>query len=95
MLVAIVTLPLRPACATISASCAWYLAFSTTCLMPRLRSRARQLLGLLDRHRADERRPAGRLLVEDVGDDGVVLLRLGPVDEIRLLDRAAASDSSE
>ena len=35
MLVAIVTAPLRPAWATISASCAWYLAFSTTCLMPR------------------------------------------------------------
>ena len=38
MLVAIVTAPLRPACATISASCAWYLAFSTMCLMPRLLS---------------------------------------------------------
>ena len=35
MLVAMVTAPLRPACATISASCSWYLAFSTTCLMPR------------------------------------------------------------
>ena len=40
MLVAIVTLFLRPAWATISASWAWYLAFSTTCLMPRLRSSA-------------------------------------------------------
>ncbi len=35
MLVAMVTVPRRPAWATISASCAWYLAFSTTCLMPR------------------------------------------------------------
>ena len=35
MFVAMVTVPLRPACATISASCAWYFAFSTTCLMPR------------------------------------------------------------
>ena len=76
MLVAIVTLPLRPACATISASCAWYFALSTTCLMPRLRSRRRQPLRLLDRHRADQRRPARRLLLEDVVDDGVVLLLL-------------------
>ena len=35
MLVAIVTVALRPAWATISASCAWYLALSTTCLTPR------------------------------------------------------------
>jgi hypothetical protein len=39
MFVAIVTLSLRPACATISASCAWYFALRTTCLMPRLRRR--------------------------------------------------------
>ena len=38
MLVAMVTAPMRPACATISASCAWYLAFSTMCLMPRFLS---------------------------------------------------------
>jgi len=38
MLVATVTAPLRPACATISASCAWYFAFSTTCFTPRRRS---------------------------------------------------------
>ena len=38
MLVAMVTPPLRPAWATISASCAWYLAFSTTCLTPRFLS---------------------------------------------------------
>ena len=34
MLVAIVTMPRRPACATISASRSWYFAFSTTCLTP-------------------------------------------------------------
>ena len=49
--------PCGPACATISASCAWYFAFRTTCLMPR-RLSSRQLLGLLDRDRADERRAA-------------------------------------
>ena len=35
MFVAIVTLPLRPACATISASRSWNLALRTLCLMPR------------------------------------------------------------
>ena len=36
MLVAIVTAPGYPAFATISASCAWNLAFNTLCLMPAL-----------------------------------------------------------
>ena len=35
MLVAMVTAPFLPAWATISASLSWYLAFSTSCLMPR------------------------------------------------------------
>ena len=35
MLVAIVTLPLCPACATIPASRSWNLALRTSCLMPR------------------------------------------------------------
>ena len=34
MFVAIVTTPGLPACAMISASCSWYLAFSTLCSMP-------------------------------------------------------------
>ncbi len=38
MLVATVTAPLWPAIATILASSAWTLAFSTECGMPRLRS---------------------------------------------------------
>src|ERR1019366_6443940 len=40
MLVEIVIAPLRPAWATISASFSWYLAFSTTCLMPFFFSRS-------------------------------------------------------
>ena len=48
----------------------------------------RQLLGLLDRDGADEHRPALRVLVDDLGDDRVPLLRLGPVDEIGVLDAA-------
>ena len=39
MLVAMVTAPARPACATMCASCSWNLALSTLCLMPRLVSR--------------------------------------------------------
>ena len=46
----------------------------------------RQPLRLLDRDGADQRRPARRLLLEDVVDDRLVLLALGPVDEVRLLD---------
>jgi hypothetical protein len=39
MLVATVTEPSRPACATIAASRAWFFALRTSCLMPRLASR--------------------------------------------------------
>ena len=39
MFVAIVTAPLRPACATIEASRSWFFALSTSCLMPRLESK--------------------------------------------------------
>ena len=47
---------------------------------------ARQPLGLLDRDRADQHRPVRLLLLDDVVDDGGVLLPLGAVDEIGLLD---------
>ena len=40
MFVAMVTAPMRPAWATISASRLWCLALSTSCLMPRLSSSA-------------------------------------------------------
>ena len=36
MLVAMVTAPTRPACATMTASRSWCLAFSVSCFMPRL-----------------------------------------------------------
>ena len=48
----------------------------------------RQPLGLLDRHRADQDRPALRVLVDDFGDDRVPLLLLGPVHQIGVLDPA-------
>ncbi len=86
MFVAIVTAPFRPAWATISASCAWYFAFSTTCLHAAPLEHRREALRLLDGDRADQHRAARCLLLDDVRDDGVVLLALGPVDDVRLLE---------
>ena len=46
----------------------------------------REPLRLLDRDRADEHRPALLLLLDDVGDDRLVLFLLGPVDRVGLFD---------
>ncbi len=46
----------------------------------------RQPLRLFNRDRADQGRAAELLLLDDVEDDRVVLLPLGPVDAVRLLD---------
>ena len=46
----------------------------------------REPLGLLDRDRADERRAAVLLLLDDVGDDRLVLFLLRAVDRVRLFD---------
>ena len=83
MLVAIVTAPDRPACATIGASCSWCLAFSTSCLMPRRLSMRREHLRLLDGHGADQDRPALLGHLDDLVDDRVELGRLVAVDEVR------------
>ena len=48
----------------------------------------RQLLGFLDRDRPDENRPALGMFLDDFRDDRVPLFRLGPVDEVRVLDAA-------
>ena len=53
-----------------------------------LLEQGRQPFRLLDRDRADQRRPAGRLLLDDVVDDRFVLLALGAVDQVGFLDRA-------
>ena len=86
MLVAIVTVALRPAWATISASCAWYLALRTTCLMPRslssLDSRSDFSIETVPTRTG---RPSSCLL-DDVGDDRLVLLFLGAVDRVRFFD---------
>ena len=61
MLVAIVTPALRPAWATISASRSWYLALRTWCGDAEPAEHVGELLRLLDRGRADQDRPAGRV----------------------------------
>ena len=99
MLVAIVTEPLRPACATNSASCAWYFAFSTTCLstpppvvVPRFSPRRSSIVDSFSDFSIDTvPTSTGRpfcVLVDDLGDDRVPLFLLGAVDEIGILDAA-------
>ena len=85
MLVATVTAPLWPASATIFASSACCLAFRTVCGTPRFLSSAGEVLGLLDRHGADQDRLAVLVALGDVVDDGVVLRLLGAVDEVGLV----------
>ncbi len=48
----------------------------------------RQLLGLLNRHRADQHRASGFLLLQNVLNDRLRLFRLGPVDQIGFFDPA-------
>ena len=77
MFVAMVTAPRWPACATISASCWWYLAFSTLCLMPRALEHAAQQ----SRETSTEIVPTSTgwpccVQLVDLLDDRVVLLPL-------------------
>ena len=58
MLVAMVTAPSRPACATMCASCSWKRALSTLCVDAFLVEVLGEQLGLLDRHGADQHRLA-------------------------------------
>src|SRR5262245_4068983 len=57
-------------------------------LQPAAVEHRRELFGLLDRHRADQHRPAFLVLVEDFRDDRVPLLFLRPEYEIGILDAA-------
>ena len=82
MLVAIVTAPGRPACATMCASRSCCFAFSTLCGMPCCLQQARQQLGRLDRCGADQRRLAALHALADVLDDRLVLVLLRQVDEV-------------
>ena len=77
MLVAIVIIFGRPACATISASRACCLAFSTWCGSLSFCQHARQQLGVLDRRRADQHRLAALVAVLDVVDDRLVFSSRG------------------
>ena len=85
MLVATVTAPLRPAWATISASRACSLAFSTLGRTPRFLSSAGEVLALLDAHGADEDRLARPRALDDVVDDRAELGVLGAVDQVGLV----------
>ena len=58
----------------------------------------REVLGLLDRDRADQRRAAGLGARLDLADDGVELLALGAVDQVLLVDaphRAVGRDGHD
>ena len=61
MLVAMVTAPLRPACATIEASRSWYLALSTTWGTP-LRLSSLESISLFSIEMVPTRAPAGPAL---------------------------------
>jgi hypothetical protein len=76
MLVEIVTAPLRPACATISASRSWCFAFNTLCGHALLLQLSCEHLGLLDRDRADQHRLTRRVALLDVVDHRIELLAL-------------------
>mgnify|MGYP003694724985 CR=1 FL=1 len=86
MFVAIVTVALRPACATISRFLSVILRVQHDVPDAALFEQLREPFGLLDRDRADERRAPFLLLLQDVGDDGFVFLALGAVDGVGLLD---------
>ncbi len=82
MLVAMVTAPLRPAWAMISASLAWCLALSTTWRdLGRLQGLG-QLLAALDAGGAHQHRLALGVQLLDLLDDGLLLARLAGVDGV-------------
>ena len=91
MLVAIVTVPLRPGLRDDLGFLRVVLGVQHDVLDAAPLQHRREPLGLLDRDGADEHRPALLLLLDDVVDDRVVLLALGAVDEVRLLDADAAA----
>ena len=82
MLVAMVTAPGCPACATIAASRACCLAFSTSCATPGLAEHAREQLRGLDRRGAHQHRLRSRRAVPDILQHRLELLFLGEEDEI-------------
>ncbi len=85
MLVAMVTAPMRPAWATISASRAAYsgLALSKLVLDAALPQQVAELLRFLDVGGADEHRPAFLVDLDDLVDDRVPLFLLERIDQVR------------
>ena len=91
MLVAMVTIFGRPACATISASRACCLAFSTWCGELLLLQHPREQLRVLDRRGADQHRLAALVAVLHVVDDRLVLLLRGDVDLVQVGPRGPSA----
>ena len=85
MLVAMVTAPERPACATISASFSWYLAFSTSWRDAAPLEHLREDLALLDADRADQDRAARLGHLDDFVDQRVELGVLVAEDQVRVV----------
>ena len=85
MFVAIVTAPSWPASSMISASRSCCFAFRTLCGMPAARQQLREVLGGLDRDRADEDGLALLVALLDVLDDRVELRFLRLEDEVVLV----------
>ena len=86
MLVAMVTMPRRPAWATISASRSWNLALSTTWRTPLRCQDSGEALALFDGRGADQHRLLSLVQGGDVVGGGLVFLFLGAEDDIGVLD---------
>ena len=86
MLVAMVTAPLRPAWATISASRSCCLALRTLCLTPFRLSKPAEFLGLFDGNRADQHRLSALIAVLDLLDDGRELFFFRPIDHVGVVE---------
>ena len=67
----------------ISASSAWYFAFSTLCCDAAFLQHIGQLLGVLDRNRTDKHRLFVRVAFDDFFDNGLELAVLRFVDDVR------------
>ena len=85
MLVAMVTEPRWPARATISASRWWYFALRTLCGNLLAAQHAREHFAGFDADRADQQRLALAMPLDDLVDDGVVLLPARLVDDVVLV----------
>ena len=94
MFVAIVTAPLRPAWATIAGFLLVELGVEDLVLDAAPLEHLAEHLGLLDRDRADEDRPAGFVHLDDLVDQRVELALLVAEDEVRPRRRGSSAGGS-